>query len=101
MVETKRAPTNQEGAQEHSKGFSRRIRYGKDQRRTFRIAGVRNRSEANTIGRELEAMARRLNDAGYAAESAVMLDNFAKAEQDSERTRLRRLADSLCAASFK
>ena len=81
--------------------FSRRIRFGKDQRRTFALAGVRSQPEADKVGDELEAMARRLTGAGLAAEAAVILDRFARAEQDVERARVRRLVDSLCSAELK
>lgn len=83
-----------------AKPFSKRLRFGQDQRRTFQLA-VRNQVEADAIGDELESMARRLTEAGHAAEAAVVLNHFAGAEQDSERERVRRLVDSLCSASLK
>ena len=81
--------------------FSRRIRFGKDQRRTFALSGVRSQTEAEKVGDELEAIARRLTAAGLAAEAAGILDRFARAEQDAERARVRRLVDSLCSAELK
>ncbi|MEI9949460.1 MAG: hypothetical protein WDO74_10875 [Pseudomonadota bacterium] len=65
------------------------------------LAGVRSQPEADKVGDELEAIARRLTAAGLAAEAAVILDRFARAEQDSDRMRVRRLVDSLCSAELK
>jgi integrase len=87
--------------QQHTDGFSRRIRFGKDQRRTFPLAGARTQADADKLGDELESLARRLTAAGLAAEAALILDRFARAEQDTDRSRVRRLVDSLCSAELK
>ena len=65
-----------------SRPFSKRIRFGQDQRRTFKLV-ARNQAEADEIGDELESIARRLTETGHAAEAAVILNHFAGAEQDS------------------
>ena len=83
------------------KGFSKRIRFGQDQRRTFQLAGARNQVEAAKLGTELEAMARRLTESGHSAEALIILDRFARADLDSERGRVRRLVDGLCSSEFK
>jgi integrase len=99
-TDTKHPPARK-GSQEHSDGFSRRIRFGRDQRRTFRIAGARNKREADEIADELQEMALSLTEAGYAAEGAVILNGFAQAELDSERERHRGLVNSLCTATLR